>query len=180
MPKSVCWMKYAIGQQVWYAGWTSSPTYITCPDCAGQGRMRVMFPDDSIVSVECAGCQRGYDRPSGYHQVYDRKPEAQVCTVTGVEVSGGKTEWKTTASYSTSEDDLFDNEVDCIAASKVKAELADAEERDRVNHREKPTHTWAWNASYHRKCLKEAKRNIEYHTSKLAVANLKAKVKDVG
>jgi hypothetical protein len=171
-------MKYQIGQQVWYAGWESAPARIVCPDCAGEGRIRVLLPDDSIVSVECVACTRGYNPPSGYLECYDRHAVAALVTILGVEMDGDKTEWKTTASYRTSEDDLFDNEVDAYAAAKAKAEEADRNERERIGRKHKDTRSWAWNAHYHRKCIKDAQRQIEYHTAKLAVANLKTKAKD--
>lgn len=170
-------MKYQIGQQVWYAGWTASAARITCPDCAGQGRIRVLTPDDEVLSVECVGCARGYHPPSGYLEVYERKAEARLVNITGLEIRDGNTEWQTDVSYRSSEEDIFDNEADALAAAATKAAAADAEERDRVNHKEKPTRTWAWNAHYHRKGIKEAKRNLEYHRAKLAVANLKSKEK---
>lgn len=168
-------MKYEIGQQVWYAGWQSTPARIVCPDCAGEGRIRVLLPDESMVSVDCVACQRGFERPSGYLECYDRHAVATLTTILGVEMDGGKTEWKTGEGYRTSEADLFDNEVDAYAAAKVKAEEADREERERIGKKHKDTRSWAWNAHYHRKCIKEAQRQIEYHTSKLAVASLKAK-----
>jgi hypothetical protein len=172
-------MKYEIGQQVWYAGWESSPARIVCPDCAGEGRIRVLLPDDSMVSVNCVACQRGYDRPSGYIECYDRHAVAKLVTITGVEMDSGKTEWKTSESYRTSEDDLFDNEVDAYAAAKVKAEEADREERERIGKKHKDTRSWAWNAHYHRAEIKRAEENIKYHTAKLAVASLKAKEEKV-
>jgi len=168
-------MKYEIGQQVWYAGWESSPARIVCPDCDGEGRIRVLLPDDSIVSIDCTACQRGYERPSGYLECYDRKAVAKLVTITGLEISDGKTHWKTSESYRTDEAELFDNEVDAFAAAKVKAEEDDREERARIGRKHKDTRSWAWNAHYHRICIKDAQRQIEYHTSKLAVASLKAK-----
>src|ERR1700678_3157043 len=105
-------IKYEIGQKVWYASWETSRARIVCPDCACEGRIRVLLPDDSIVSVDCVACRRGYERPSGYLECYDRKAVAKLVTITGVEMDGGKTEWKTSESYRVSEDDLFDNEVD--------------------------------------------------------------------
>lgn len=168
-------MKYEIGQHVWYAGWESAPARIVCPDCAGEGRIRVLLPDDSMVSVDCVACQRGYARPSGYLECYDRHAVAKVVTITGLEMRDGKTEWQTSENYRTSESDLFDNEIDAYAAAKVKAEQADKEERGRIGKKHKDTRSWAWNAHYHRNCIKEAQRQIEYHSSKLAVASLKAK-----
>ena len=41
------------------------------------------------------------------------------------------------------------------------------------NLKEQQHRSWAWNATYHRKCLKEALRQVEYHTAKLNVAETK-------
>ena len=32
------------------------------------------------------------------------------------------------------------------------------------------THTWAWNVTYHRGCIKRAESDLAYHAAKLAVA----------
>lgn len=154
-------MKYEIGQQVWFASWESQRARIVCPDCAGEGRIRVMLPDDSIVSVDCVACQRGYDRPSGYIECYDRHAVATLVTITGVEIEGGKAEWRADGHYRMPECDLFDNEVDAYAAANLKAAMADREEREQVGRKHKDTRSWAWNAHYHRKCIKEAHRQIE-------------------
>lgn len=168
-------MKYEIGQQAWMACFEAQEAYIVCPDCAGTGRLRVTFADDTTVSIECSACGPGYNPPTGRIKVYDRRPVARPVTITGVEITAGKTEWRTSASYIVQEENLFDNEADCLARAKVIAVEHDLAERDRVNHKEKPGKTWGWNAHYHRREIKEAQRRIEYHTAKLAVASLKAK-----
>jgi hypothetical protein len=168
-------VKYEIGQEVWVASFKAHEAFIVCPDCAGTGRLRVMFADDTIVSIECSVCGPGYEPPTGRIRVYDRRPLAMGTTITGVEVRDGKAEWRTGYSYSVDEVNLFDNEAECLARAAELAAEHDREERDRINHREKPTKTWSWNAQYHRREIKEAKRRLEYHTAKLAVASLKAK-----
>jgi hypothetical protein len=62
-----------------------------------------------------------------------------------------------------------------MAGALLKARKADQEEREKIGAKEKPTRTWAWNASYHRKEIKRCKESIEYHERKLAAANLKAR-----
>jgi Zn ribbon nucleic-acid-binding protein len=172
-------MKYEIGQQVWRASWEATETFITCPDCDGQGRIRVMLPDDRIVSCECVGCKSGYASPKGFIMTLARRALAVCETITGFELDDGKMEWRTSGTYRVSEDTLFEDEASAKAAAEVLATKADTEERTRLLDKEKPTRSWAWNASYHRKCLKEAHRNVEYHTGKLTVANLKAKANKV-
>jgi hypothetical protein len=51
----------------------------------------------------------------------------------------------------------------------MQAEKA-AQEEHRLATREKPTRTWAWNATYHRGCIRKAEHDLEYHRSKLTVA----------
>ena len=74
-----------------------------------------------------------------------------------------------------SQEDLFDNSEDASAAAIQKCLELDKKDRDKVLRKEKDTRTWAWNASYHRNCIKKAEKDIAYHTDKLNVASLKAK-----
>lgn len=168
-------LKYEIGQEVWVAAFEPRETSVTCPDCGGTGRLRVMFADDSIVSIDCAACGPGYNPPTGRIRVSDRRPVATRTTITGVEISDGKTEWRTGESYRVQEHNLFDNEADCLVRAREFAAEHDREERERVNRKEKDTKSWGWHAVYHRREIKSAERKIEYHTKKLAVASLKAK-----
>lgn len=168
-------MKYEIGQSVWLALWDSSDNYVTCPDCGGTGRLRVTFHDETQVSVECQRCGPGYERPTGSIKVYDRRARVVQAMITGAEIDGMKVEWKTDQHYRLPEDEIYDSEADAMAAAIVKADQANREERERIQKKEKDTRSWSWNATYHRRCLKEAQRQIEYHTAKLAVASLKAK-----
>jgi hypothetical protein len=158
------------------ATWESSDDYVTCPDCGGTGRLRVTFHDETTVSIECAGCSAGYEPPKGYVRVYNRHAKAQPVTITGVEVQrDGKIEWRTDRCYILDESDLFETEEGALTRALEKAAAADKEEREKVNTKEKPTRTWAWNAHYHRKQIKDAQRNLEYHTAKLTAANLKTR-----
>lgn len=168
-------MKYQIGQPIWRASWGAVTDYVTCPDCGGEGRIRVLLHDDTMVSIECEGCRRGYERPDGKIRVYTRQPMAILSTITGVEIRDGKTEWQTQDSYRTSEHNLFEDEASCLARAQEMAAEHDLEERDRINKKEKNTRSWSWNAHYHRREIRDAERRIEYHKSKLAVASVKAK-----
>ncbi len=168
-------MKFEIGQQVWRPTFDSSMTYVVCPDCGGTGRLRVTFHDEIQVSIECQNCGPGYKPPTGRIKVYERRPRASLETIVGCEIEGEKIEWRTNECYRVEEGELFDNEEDCVVAAQAKAAQADAEERQRILTKEKPTRTWAWNAHYHRREIKEAQRRLKYHTEKLTVASLKAK-----
>lgn len=168
-------MRFEIGQTVWRATFEAQETTVECPDCHGTARLRVMFADDSIVSIPCTNCARGFYDPTGRVTVYDRTANATRDTITGVSISEGKCEWRTAQSYICQDDDVFATEEEALARAAVKAAEYDAEERAKVFRKEKDTRTWSWNASYHRREIKECQRRIEHHTAKLNAANLRAR-----
>lgn len=163
-------LRFKIGDLVWWARFDSKEACLECPDCAGTGRLRVIMGDDTIVSIECEGCRRGYQPATGYLKIYERTARAQTAIVTGAEIDGDKVEWRLSESYRVSDDCLFDNEQDCLARAQQLAAEYDQRERDQISKKEKPTRSWGWNAR-----IKEAERQIEYHTKKLSVASIKAK-----
>lgn len=180
--------KYEIGQYVFLASFCSHASeYVTCPDCGGTGRIRVTFHDETTVSIPCANCSKGYEEPTGRIHVYCRKGKAKKARISGVNISGGKVEYR--AEYHSFDDDgrmyegydlidedkIFFTEVEAQSRADIMAAEYDAEERERIFKKEKDQRSWAWNASYHRKEIKEAERRLEYHKKKLAYATIKSK-----
>lgn len=172
-------IKYAIGDTIYWAAWESTETSIECPDCGGTGRLRVTFHDNTEVSIECRNCQRGYDPAIGRVLCWDRKGIARRGIISGINVDGAQVEYRVNATSNSwqevKEAEAFTNEQDAQdRAAQIAAEES-AREREQIMHKEMDARTWAWNASYHRKEIKRAERDLEYHRSKLAVASLKAK-----
>ena len=168
-------LRFQMGDQAWRASFDSTPAYVQCPDCCGSGRLRVIMGDDQEVSIDCQNCTRGYHGPQGVLQVYERTPRAEPVTITGMEMDADKIVYRTSTSRTVDDADLFADEHQAVARAQEIGDQLGAEERARIANKEKDTRSWAWNASYHRKAIKEAERQIAYHTSKLAVAVLKAK-----
>lgn len=173
-------MRFAVGEEIWIGDFYAlAPTFVTCPDCGGTGRLRVIFHDETHVSIECRNCSIGYDPPSGRITVYQQDVKAQRAKICGFENAHGKTRWHvdgTDCGYRIIEDEnAFRTELEAIAWAKDREGKYEEEQRAKIFKKEKDTRTWAWNASYHRKEIKEFERRIAYHKSKLAVAALKAK-----
>ena len=169
-------MKYQIGQKLWRAGWAATEAYVTCPDCQGAGHIRFLNPDDSIGgAIDCAGCTRGYEAPSGKIRVYERRPRAEPVMVMGMEIDGTRIEYHTTGSYRDPEHTLFEQEADAMALATEMCADEDRKERERVAKKEKDTRSWAWHVHYQRGCIRRAEKEIAYHTAKLNVARIKAK-----
>jgi hypothetical protein len=168
-------VKYQIGDRVWRPTWDASPAYVTCPDCAGSGRIRLIMADETIVSIDCGGCRCGYEPPTGRVKVYDRRPTVEPGEITGIEVEPDGIKYRVSGCYGVREEELSADRDEAMAIATRRAEEFDAEERARIATKEKDTRSWAWNASYHRKCIRDAEKSIAYHKSKLAVAAVKAK-----
>lgn len=169
-------LRFKIGDTAWLATWDSREDYVCCPDCGGTGRIRVTFHDDSEASIGCGNCS---DPPTGRVSVYTRLPRAERVHINGMELGPSGLRWRLGHSdncYRIIEDaSLFDDETSCLAYATGKCAKLDEKDRQKVLTKEKYDRSWAWNASYHRKQIKDAERNIAYHKAKLAVAAIKAK-----
>lgn len=167
-------IKYAVGDTAWWPTFGLTETSVECPDCGGTGRLRVKFHDDTEVSIGCANCGPGFNPSTGRVKCYDRLAEVKLVTISGMEISEGKVEYRTSNSYRIGPDKLFDTQAEAQVAAEALAKEYDREEREKIFKREKDGKSWAWHATYHRRQLKRAEKDIVYHTKKLNAANLKA------
>lgn len=172
-------LRFKIGDMAWIASFDSCDDGVICPDCGGTGRLRVIFHDETQVSIACQNCAVGYDPPTGRVRVYKRTPRVQHVHINGFEVGANETRFRLGYSdncyHTVADKDLFDTQEEAQTASENKCVELDEADKQKVLTKEKDTRTWAWNASYHRKQIKEANRQIVYHTAKLTVAAIKAK-----
>lgn len=170
-------LKYALGQEVWWAQFGREETTIKCPDCCGSGYITCIMGDGTRVTVDCQNCNRGFEPFSrGYLTIYDRAPTAVKTTIIGMDVNTNQVRYRVPQSYIVDECDLFETEAEALARAKERAEQASAEELERIQKKEKNTRSWSWNATYHRRCIRDAEKKIEYHTKKLDVAAAKASI----
>lgn len=177
-------MRFNIGDKVWTVGTEHYAKRIPCPDCQGQKAVTVILGDGSQVSVDC-GCGHGYDGPRGYVEYSAMRQAAKQRTVTGMEIDGAKVEYKLDGHsgggyYRLEEKNLFatKEEAEARLVELLKDE-EDAELRKLNWQKEDNRKTWAWNVNYHRRCLKEAQRNLDYHSRQLAVAKTHAKAPEL-
>jgi len=165
-------MKFNIGDKVWVAFSGQFSTWITCPHCFGKKFLTVILGDDSRVTIDCAGCQLGYDPPMGSIQEYQFQAKVQEFTIERVEIANGAPKYNY---YD--EENVFATKEEAEARAEGFREAHERDEKNRLERlKENQKRNWAWNATYHRRELKEALRKVEYHTAKLNVA--KAHVKE--
>lgn len=172
---------FSIGDKVFKARYGRNEKWVTCPDCLGSKRVKVVLGDGTEVSIECGGCYPGGIDPSlGRIRQYEFSTEVHQHTVTGVCMHGTEVKYELdnfgSCSYWTGDDkDTFATREEALAdGERQKQEHQDAENK-RWMAKTKDHRSWAWNATYHRKCAKEAQRQVDYHSAKALVCAAKAK-----
>jgi len=166
---------FKIGDKVWFAQIKSGEDKVLCPECFGKKYLTVILGDDTRVSIECVGCKRGYNEPTGYVYYFKRFVDVFLVTIERMEIEKDKVEYGFNGCYQTKESRLF---IDKESAEKEAARLIEElnkEELAKIYTKEKHNHNWAWNVYYHRNCIKKAQHELEYHTAKLNYAKTKVK-----
>lgn len=167
--------KFKIGDKIWYATTKASEKRVPCADCFGKRRLIVILGDDSKLDIPCEGCSWsdqdgwGYHEPypHGYCRIYEWQCKVEEVIINRVEINVDKVEYGFNGNYRMDEDRAFLTEEEAVKKSQELIEEQNREELAKLYKKEKPTKTWAWNLSYHRKRIKDAERDIAYHTAKL-------------
>ena len=92
-----------------------------------------------------------------------------------IDVDGIRTRYRFEGCYASDGQDIFATFIEAsVRADAVAAEHA-AEEHKRLGYKEKQSRTWAWNVSYWRGQIRNAKKTIERAEARLNMApkNLK-------
>jgi len=170
--------RFSIGDYVWCATTRGKRESITCPDCFGTRTLKVTLGDDTEMEIECSGCSAGYEPPCGSVQTWDYLPSVEHHEVTGVSSSlkDGKevTEYRCGHRVFEHLNTFKEKEEADVRAKEMTKESQDQEEK-KISQKEKPTRTWSWHVHYHRRQIRDAKKNIEYHSKKLDAANLRVR-----
>lgn len=162
--------KFNIGDKVFRATMRSVEKFNTCPDCWGKKYLRVILGDDSEVTIDCAGCDLGYEPPRGYvtHRAYE--PQVEGGKITGIEINENGVSYNLSG-YIVEEKNVSEVYEDALKQAAVLAAEYEESEKQRMLRKEKDARTWAWHATYHRGAIKRAQKDLEYHTAKLNVAS---------
>lgn len=169
-------MKFSIGETVWYANRGSSPKYLPCPDCLGNKYIKAIIADGTEYTIDCQNCERGYHGSLGFIETYELSGYASQDTIIGVKIDSNKgTVYTSHSFYEVGEDEVFATKEEAEKKAEEHCKEATEAEHKRILTKEKDTKTWAWNVTYHRKCVKQAQKELEYHTAKLNIAKSKAK-----
>jgi len=172
--------KYGIGDKVFKGTYDRVETHVTCPDCGGSQHILVTLHDGTELAIECGGCDPGgYQGSTGRIKQYVFTEIATPYTVTGVNVRANGVEYELNnfgGSYWTgAEAELFSTSEEAMTHATAKKAEHEAAENKRFMAKTKDEKSWAWNATYHRKCIKDGERQLEYHRAKVKICEGKSK-----
>lgn len=166
--------KFVIGDTAHRAHAGQERVWVVCPECFGEGRLRVILGDNSEVSIACVCCERGYEGSPGRIQSYSFVASIESVLITGMEseLRDGvlRTRYKFSGCNIADETDLFLTSSCAKARARqlvVEYEMAEA---IRLKQKEKQTRTWASNVSYWRGEIRRAKETIQRAEARLSMA----------
>ena len=170
--------RFNIGEKVYVAAFERKAITVTCPDCFGSRRVRVILGDDTEIAIECGGCDPGgYQPPLGYITNYEWAASAELKTVVGIEERAGEpTRYNFAGSCDFEGNKTFATEEEALAKANELRQAHEDEENRRLMAKTKNTKSWAWNATYHRRLAKKAREDLAYHEAKAVVCAGKAKI----
>ncbi len=172
---------FSIGAKVFKGTYDRHEKWVTCPDCLGSKTVKVVLADATELTIECGGCDPGGYRGSfGSIRQYDWSVAVKEFTVTGVCMKADSCSYELNnfgagGYYTGTDKDTFATREEAQAQAEVDRAEREAEENRRFMGKTKDGKTWAWNATYHRRCIKEAEKNLEYHRAKLQICTAKVK-----
>jgi hypothetical protein len=163
-----------IDDWVYVATYGTKQKQIQCPHCLGTRYCKVIIATGEEFTVDCGSCSMGYEGSIGTITDYDYTPEVKHVQVSRIEVRRDGNEYYSDY-YVYDHSKVFLNREDAEKEAEILTLKHEQEQADKIRRKEKDAKSWAWNASYHKKAIEKAKKDIEYHSAKLNVAKLEAK-----
>ena len=158
-----------IGDKVWTARLQHKEFTEVCPDCLGDKTVTLLLKNGDKHSLECHTCNPGGYQPSrGYVTKTQYQATAKESVINEMEIRADGIKYRF---YDWSCNNVFETEAEAVAAAeKIRLEK-EAEDFHRFTwKKEDSRRTWAWNCSYYRRQIKDAKRDLAYAEARLGIA----------
>lgn len=164
--------EYNIGDKVWWATCGTREVTLPCSICFGKLKITLILGNDERIETPCDYCIIGFEKPKGYTNEYQRFSDVKEITITGKEVieneKGRQVGYRYQSYILYKNKNIFDTKEEAeIAVKKLIIEYENSE-RERQSYKKKKNQThYSWSVGYHMKRLREANREIEYHSRKI-------------
>lgn len=162
-------MKFNIGDDVfWVESHCHYQKTIPCPMCFGKKFVTVILGDDSKVQTACGFCEREMEGSTGYATIWEPTAIIKSGQITGVSTKDGI---KYEVNYnSLSEDEILTSQDAANAEYLFKLEEVKKQAQKWFNDSfVNCTKKQVWSAGYHKRCIEQAERTIEWHKAKLGM-----------
>ena len=179
---------YKIGDSIWYAHFNKSVSVTQkCPVCFGNLEVILILGDETHVKLPCNYCGHGYEEPSGFVKEHERVIKTEHRTIDRIDsqnIEGKESFEYFYTGYSDGHSYASRLDIDRIFSSEAEAnakckELIEEDEKQEFESAKYLKHndqkSYSWNAGYHMRIVKTAKKDIEYHTRKAEICKQRAK-----
>lgn len=161
-------MPFAIGQVMWLPSNGAEKVRVPCPVCAGQCAVVIVLGTGEQVGVECDACGLGFEGPRGYIEEYQWTPAAVRFVIAKVErFDGERWSLRSETGAWAEWDALLPTEAEALERSRV---LCAAQEESNMQSRQRKragVKGRSWSLQYHRNCIADLERQIQWHQSKI-------------
>ena len=171
--------KYKVGDFVYVARAGRKEFYKTCDVCFGKKQVVVTLGNDDRVTIPCSYCGAGFADPAGKIRDCEWGVEVKLEKITQVRVSQTDIEEKIeyqSESWCLHEENIFDTreEADARCIAIFEEHKREQETRSDLIKKDKMK-SFAWNAGYHLRAVKDAQKQIEYHSRMAVLCKARAK-----
>lgn len=163
--------EHNIGDKVWWATCGTREVEVPCPVCFGNRKVTLILGNGEHIETGCEYCEKDFESSRGYTTEYQRFSEVKEVSITGKEVredEGGRMVEYRYLNYCLDDRNAFSTREDAETAVKAMiSEYEDSEVKRQAYKKKKNQSHYSWSVGYHRKRLKDAQREVEYHSRKI-------------
>ena len=171
---------FKVGDTAWWAQNGTVEKTNPCPVCFGKLAVTVILGNGESIQTPCDYCGRGYEGPKGGEKECAWESRPVLFTITGIETQNDGVKqtarYHAPAGYVIDDEDVFATEEEAAAKCKRNADEHNEQERQRREVIKEQAHkSFSWHVGYHRRCIKDLKRQLEWHEARAIACASRAK-----
>jgi hypothetical protein len=166
--------KFNIGDTAYYVFAGNFEKKVPCYVCNGKRFITVIDGYGEEFHPECEYCNDGLGtRPTGLSTEHEFQ-----AIVDRIEIDSVSRNYEGEFEYNHRKEVYATKEEAEEEGKRLVGEAARADSHKRNNLKDYSHKKWSWHVGYHKRNIKKAEKDLEYHTTKLSVAKMKSKDKE--